>query len=77
MLETVVFYGASRFEAPEPGHTFRQKDGRILSVVLVKSEYIAGGREGFVPKAWKFVAECRELKKADLSRFGRENIEPD
>jgi hypothetical protein len=71
-LERVVFYGATRFEAPRLGHTFRGSDRRVLTVVEVKSEYIGNHTEDFTPRAWKFIADCRPLTPEELRRYGRE-----
>lgn len=72
-LEKVVFYGATRFEAPRLGHTFRRaSDRKILTIVDVKSEYIGNHREDFCADAWRFTAACRELTADELSRFGRD-----
>jgi hypothetical protein len=72
-VEKVVFYGATRFEAPRLGHTFRRgADRKVLTIVDVKSEYIGDHSEDFCPQAWRFVAECRELTPEELGRFGRD-----
>ncbi len=72
-LEKVVFYGATRFEAPRLGHTFRRgSDRKVLTIVDVKSEHIGNHSEDFCPRAWRFVAECRELTPEERSHFGRD-----
>ena len=72
-LEQVVFYGATRFEAPRLGHTFRNRNGKILTVAQVSSEHLAPDFESFTPRAWRFVAHCRELTPKELRAFGRQD----
>ncbi len=72
-LEKVIFYGATRFEAPRLGHTFRRREDRkVLTILDVKSEYIGKHTDDFCSQAWRFIAECRELTPEELGRFGRE-----
>ena len=52
-----VFYGASRFEAPECGLVFRREGGmyRIVDVEGVRT----GAAE--LSRAWRFVASCQPV----------------
>lgn len=52
--QDLVFYGASRFEAPEVGMKFRRKQ-RIFQVKSVRGE--RSGLGDFA-RTWKFIASC-------------------
>jgi len=56
-MQDVIFYGASRFEAPEVGLKFRRERG----VFQVKS--VRGERSPLrdFARAWKFIATCERV----------------
>lgn len=56
-LHDVVFYGASRFEAPEVGLKFRREQW----VFEIKS--VRGERSPYrdFAHAWKFIASCERI----------------
>jgi hypothetical protein len=52
-----TFYGASRFEAPSIGMTFR-REREIYQIVTVTPEF---NRDGDFSRKWKFIADCRTV----------------
>ncbi len=54
----LLFFGASRFEAPEPGIRVRH-EGAIYEILSVNMERNRGGA---LSCRWKFAAECRVVE---------------
>lgn len=57
----LVFYGASRFEAPRIGLKFRRR-GMTFQILAIRAERT---RYFDFARSWKFTAECQILPQPD------------
>jgi hypothetical protein len=60
-IQALVFYGASRFEAPRIGLKFRRR-GMTLQILGIRAERT---RSPDLARSWKFTAECQILPQSD------------
>jgi hypothetical protein len=59
--QALIFYGASRFEAPRIGLTFRRR-GMTFQILAIRAERT---RSLDFARSWKFTAECQILPPSD------------
>jgi hypothetical protein len=59
--QALLFYGASRFEAPRVGLKFRRR-GMSLQIIGIRAERT---RSPDFARSWKFTAECQILPQSD------------